>query len=102
MYNNAPIPLNTDLINNTTTTPTAKQYNYRINHNEVLTLRDDDRALNVAQQRMSDLLKRKTPPKRKSQNTARSKTRQEDPTNFRSSMMQDLINKATTTLGNYL
>lgn len=41
--------------------------------------------------KVSDILKRKVPPKRKSQNSNRSKTRQEEP----SSVVQDLINRAT-------
>lgn len=42
------------------------------------------------QSKMSEILKRKIPPKRKSQNNSRSKTRQED----QSSVMQELMNKA--------
>lgn len=42
------------------------------------------------QSKMSEILKRKIPPKRKSQTNSRSKTRQED----QSSVMQELMNKA--------
>lgn len=49
------------------------------------------------QSKMSEILKRKIPPKRKSQNNSRSKTRQED----QSSVMQELINKAAG-LGKFL
>lgn len=45
--------------------------------------------------KVADMLKRKVPPKRKSQNSNRSKTRQEEPT----SVVQDFLNRAT--LGKY-
>lgn len=50
---------------------------------------------------MSDILKRKAPPKRKSQTSSRSKTRNQDHhTEQSSSVMQDLMNKASA-LGAY-
>lgn len=47
--------------------------------------------------KVTDMLKRKVPPKRKSQNSNRSKTRQEE----QSSVVQDFINRATN-LGKFL
>lgn len=55
---------------------------------------------NPIQSKMSDILKRKAPPKRKSQTSSRTKTRnQEHHTEQSSSVMQELMNKATA-LGN--
>lgn len=57
---------------------------------------------NAIQSKMSDILKRKAPPKRKSQTSSRSKTRNQDHhTEQSSSVMQDLMNKASA-LGKYL
>lgn len=48
---------------------------------------------NSGQSKMSEMLKRKVPPKRKSQTTSRSKSRNQD--DHSSSVMQELISKAT-------
>lgn len=51
---------------------------------------------NAIQSKMSDILKRKAPPKRKSQTSSRSKTRnQEHHTEQSSSVMQELMSKAS-------
>lgn len=56
---------------------------------------------NAIQSKMSDILKRKVPPKRKSQTASRSKTRNQDhQTEQSSSVMQELMNKASA-LGKY-
>lgn len=57
----------------------------------------DQRAQSPAQSKMSEMLKRKVPPKRKSQPSSRSKGRtDEQSSSSSSSMVQDLINRATT------
>lgn len=57
----------------------------------------DPRAQSPAQSKMSEMLKRKVPPKRKSQPSSRSKGRpDEQSSSSSSSMVQDLINRATT------
>lgn len=51
---------------------------------------------NVLQSKMSEILKRKAPPKRKSQPSSRSKSRNQDhATEQASSVMQELMNKAS-------
>lgn len=50
---------------------------------------------NTIQTKMSDILKRKAPPKRKSQTSSRSKTRNQDHSNEQPSVMQELMNKAS-------
>lgn len=51
---------------------------------------------NAIQSKMSDILKRKAPPKRKSQTSSRSKTRNQDHhTEQSSSVMQELMSKAS-------
>lgn len=51
---------------------------------------------NPIQSKMSDILKRKAPPKRKSQTSSRTKTRNQDHHSEQSSsVMQELMNKAT-------
>lgn len=52
---------------------------------------------NALQSKMSDILKRKAPPKRKSQPSSRSKSRNQDhgPEHQSSSVMQELMNKAS-------
>lgn len=53
----------------------------------------NERSQSPGQSKMSDILKRKVPPKRKSQTSNRSKSRQESD---QSSVVQELINRATT------
>ncbi|XP_031638245.1 E3 ubiquitin-protein ligase TRIP12 isoform X2 [Contarinia nasturtii] len=50
---------------------------------------------NAIQTKMSDILKRKAPPKRKSQTSSRSKTRNQEHNNEQPSVMQELMNKAS-------
>lgn len=53
---------------------------------------DNERSQSPGHSKMADILKRKVPPKRKSQTNNRSRSRQDDQTN----LVQDLIHKATT------
>lgn len=90
MYNQTSLPMNS-----------GRFKTEIINLNEGTTSSTTDRSSSPGQNKMSDILKRKVPPKRKSQSSGRVKTRQDDTNQAaaaaaQSSVMQDLISKATT------